>query len=117
MTSIQDGVEQVEPDEAERLLAEGAFLLDVREDDEWAAGHSPDATHIVMGTIPEAHAGALPRDNRIVVACRVGGRSQRVAQFLQQQGYDAVNLAGGMRAWHASGRAVVTDSGDDGQII
>jgi rhodanese-related sulfurtransferase len=117
MGEVIDGIEQVGVDEAATLIDEGAFLLDVREDDEWAAGHAPDATHVAMNTVPDAHAGVLPRDNRIVVVCRAGGRSQRVAQFLQQAGYDAVNLAGGMQSWHAAGRAVVTDGGGDGQVI
>ncbi|HVM08159.1 MAG TPA: rhodanese-like domain-containing protein [Acidimicrobiales bacterium] len=117
MGSVIDGIEQVDPEEAATLIGQGAFLLDVREDDEWAAGHAPGATHVPMNTVPDAHAGVLPRDNRIVVVCRSGGRSQRVAQFLQQSGYDAANLAGGMKSWHATGRAVVTDAGDDGQVI
>lgn len=117
MANVVDGIEQVDPTEAETLLAEGAFLLDVRESDEWVAGHAPEATHIAMGNVPDAHAGVLPRDNRIVAICRVGGRSQRVAQFLKESGYDAVNLDGGMRAWAAAGKPVVTDAGDPGTVI
>lgn len=117
MGTIQDGVEQVDPDEAARLVEEGGFLLDVREDDEWAAGHAPNATHVPMAQVPEHHAGVLPRGNRIVVMCRVGGRSQQVAQFLQKAGYDVANAGGGMRAWSAAGRPVVTDTGEPGQVI
>lgn len=49
--------------------------------------------------------------------CRVGGRSQQVAQFLQKAGYDVANAGGGMRAWSAAGRPVVTDTGEPGQVI
>lgn len=117
MSEVIDGVEQVDANEAEQLVEQGAFLLDVREDNEWVVGHAEPATHVPMGQIPDGHAGVLPRDNRVVVVCRSGNRSQRVAQFLQQAGYDAVNLAGGMKAWQESGRAVVTEAGDAGQVV
>ena len=117
MGATDEGVEQVTPDEAEGLAAAGAFMLDVREPDEWGAGHAPGATHLPLGRLAEDHASALPRDRRIVAICRVGGRSQRAAVALQQAGYDVVNLAGGMRAWAESGRAVVTDAGATGQVI
>ena len=52
----------------------------------------------------------------LVVTCRSGNRSQRVAQYLKQEGYNAVNAAGGMNAWFSSGREVVTDDGSPGVI-
>ena len=116
MATVHDGIEQVDPTEVDELIGEGAFLLDVREPSEWEAGHSPLAVHLPMGDVAEGHAGVLPRDTKIVVTCRSGARSQRVAQFLQQAGYDAVNAAGGMNAWFSSGRDVVTDDGSPGVI-
>ena len=116
MATTQDGIEQVDPSEVDALIDEGAFLLDVREPSEWQAGHSPLATHVPMGDIATGHAGVLPRDATIVVTCRSGNRSQRVAQFLKQEGYNAVNAAGGMNAWFSSGREVVTDDGSPGVI-
>lgn len=116
MSASENGIEQLDPDAADAVLAQGGFLLDVREDDEWAAGHAPAATHLPMGQVPEGHARLLPRDQRIVVMCRSGARSNRVAGFLREAGYDAVNAAGGMQAWAASGRAVVDGEGGPGTV-
>jgi rhodanese-related sulfurtransferase len=88
-----------------------AYLLDVREDDEWAAGHAPDAVHVPMNDVP-VRMGEIPMDRQVVVTCRMGGRSAQVTAYLRAQGYDdAVNLLGGMQAWHAAGRPL---TGGDG---
>jgi rhodanese-related sulfurtransferase len=91
-------------------VPDGAWLLDVREDDEWAAGHAPDATHIALGQLG-ARTGELPADQQIYVICRTGHRSGRVTQALNGAGWRAVNVAGGMRDWAAAGRPMTTDSG------
>ena len=85
--------------------AQGAPVLDVREDDEWAAGHVAGATHIPMGDLP-ARLGELPKDGPIFVVCRSGNRSGQMADFLRQQGFSAINVAGGMVDWEARGYAV-----------
>ena len=82
-----------------------AFILDVREPDEWSAGHVEGSLHVPMGQVA-ARLADIPGDCRVVVACRSGGRSARVTNFLRQQGYDAVNLDGGLKAWAAAGRVV-----------
>jgi rhodanese-related sulfurtransferase len=105
----------VEPSEADRLVAEGAFLLDVREPDEWAAGRAPAAVHIPIGQVI-AQLDRLPADRPVVTVCRMGGRSNAVAVALNQRGYHALNLAGGMRAWAAAGLPVVDDRGDAGRV-
>jgi rhodanese-related sulfurtransferase len=87
-----------------------AWLLDVREDDEWAAGHVPGATHIPLGELG-TRTGELPQENAIYVICRSGMRSARAAQALTGAGWQAVNVAGGMQDWAAAGRPMVTDSG------
>ncbi len=82
-----------------RAAGEKLVLLDVREPDEIAAASLAGATLIPMGEIP-ARASELPHDRPIVVMCHGGGRSARVTQYLNQNGYpDAVNLAGGIDAW------------------
>jgi rhodanese-related sulfurtransferase len=91
-------------------LPDDAPLLDVREDDEWAAGHAPTARHLPMSELT-ARLGELPDDDPLYVVCRSGGRSARVVAYLAGQGYPAVNVDGGMQAWSAQGRAVVADSG------
>lgn len=76
-------------------------LIDVREAHEWQQGHAIGAVHIPMGEIverlPEVPDGAA-------IICRSGARSARVVAFLEQQGRDAVNVAGGTLAWAADGR-------------
>ncbi len=77
-------------------------LLDVREPDEIATASIPGATLIPMGEIPQ-RAGELPSDVPIVVMCHAGGRSARVTQYLNDNGFpNAVNLAGGIDAWSVS---------------
>jgi rhodanese-related sulfurtransferase len=95
-------------------LPAGAVLLDVREDEEWAAGHIDGAVHVPMNRVPArvAHDPAsLPPDQPIVVVCRIGQRSAAVAAWLAANGYDAYNLDGGMQAWAHAGRAMVSESG------
>jgi rhodanese-related sulfurtransferase len=114
--STDDAVPEVSADEARSLVHGGALLLDVREPDEWAAGHAPDAQFIPLGEVA-ARTSEIARDASIVVVCRVGGRSARATAFLRSEGYDAVNLTGGMRAWAASGHDVVVDGGAPGTVI
>jgi rhodanese-related sulfurtransferase len=93
-------------------VPDGAWLLDVREDDEWAAGHAPGATHIPLGDLG-TRATEVPRDTTIYVICRSGGRSARATLALVGSGWDAVNVAGGMQDWAAAGRPMITDSGSE----
>lgn len=90
-------------------------LLDVREDDEWRRGHAPGAQHIPMGDVP-ARMAEIDADAELYVICLAGGRSQRVAQYLARNGYEAANIAGGMLAWARSGRPVVTEQGAVGTL-
>jgi rhodanese-related sulfurtransferase len=108
-------IPQLGPDEAVRVVEGGALLLDVREHDEWEAGHAPQARHLPMGEVLEQQA-SLPADRQIVVVCRGGHRSERVAEALITLGLEAVNLTGGMTAWLASGLPVVHDDGSQGTV-
>jgi rhodanese-related sulfurtransferase len=107
---------EIEVDDALTAVEAGAFLLDVRERDEWDAGHAPGAVHIPMGEVV-ARTGELPADCQIVAICRAGSRSRAVTDALVQAGYDAVNTIGGMNAWQAFGYDVVTDAGAPGTVI
>ena len=111
-----EAVQDISVEEGHRLVEGGALLLDVREADEWAAGHAPEATWIPLGEI-QARVTEIPRDARIVAICRSGGRSRAVAEALLGAGYDAVNVDGGMRAWAAEDYDVVADDGLPGIII
>ncbi len=101
--------------EVHELVESGAVLLDVRENHEWKAGHAPRAIHIPLGQLPNK-LGKLPKDRQIVTTCKVGGRSARAAAMLRQQGYDVVDLSGGMLAWQRAGLPVVTDGGGKGRV-
>jgi rhodanese-related sulfurtransferase len=87
-------------------LPADAVLLDVREDDEWAAGHAPDAQHVPMNEVA-ARLAEVPDADPLFVICRSGGRSGRVVDFLAQQGRACVNVEGGMQAWATAGRPMV----------
>ncbi|MER8071783.1 rhodanese-like domain-containing protein [Streptomyces sp. NPDC094034] len=96
------------------------LVLDVREDDEWSAGHVEGALHVPMsdfvarfGEVTEA----VAEGRRAYVMCRVGGRSAQVTQYLVQQGVDAVNVDGGMLAWDGAGRPMVTDNGNPAFVL
>jgi rhodanese-related sulfurtransferase len=98
------------------LIERGGFLLDVREDDEWEAGHAPAAVHIPMGLIAQ-RISDIPVDRSIVCICRSGGRSGAVATALAEAGLTVHNLTGGMTAWEIAGLPIVTDAGGVGQVI
>ena len=98
-------------------VTDDAYLLDVRDQDEWDAGHAPKAVHLPMMEIP-GRIGELPGDRDIVVVCRVGSRSAQVVAYLIAQGRDRVtNLGGGMYAWHAAGRPVISAHGTAGFVL
>jgi rhodanese-related sulfurtransferase len=94
-----------------------AVILDVREQDEWDAGHAPGAVHIPLGELP-TRLDELPDTDSgtLAVTCRGGGRSSRAVAWLSQQGFDVANLDGGMKGWHAAGKPVVSESGQP-QVI
>jgi rhodanese-related sulfurtransferase len=93
-------------------VPDGAWLLDVREDDEWTAGYAPGARHIPLGQLG-ARTAEIPQDEVVYVICRSGMRSARATQALSAAGWDAINVAGGMQDWAAAGRPMATDSGAD----
>ncbi len=92
-------------------VADDAVLVDVREQDEWDAGHAPGAIHIPLGDLP-SRLDDLPDTDAgtLAVVCRSGGRSARAVQWLSQQGFDVANLDGGMKAWQAAGKPLAADS-------
>lgn len=93
-----------------------AVLLDVREIEEWDAGHAPDARHLPMSQLT-SRLDEVPDDDPLFVVCRSGARSARVVAFLAGHGYPAVNVEGGMQSWAAQGRAVVAEGGGRPEIV
>ncbi|MCU1459531.1 MAG: sulfurtransferase [Actinomycetia bacterium] len=112
---MSDEIVEVSPEEGHRRFRAGALLLDVREADEWEAGHAEGATWVPMTELGTREAD-IPTDREIVVICRSGARSARVTAALQASGRHAVNLGGGSLAWVAAGLPFVRDDGLPGNI-
>ncbi|MFB5759397.1 rhodanese-like domain-containing protein [Paenibacillus medicaginis] len=96
-------IPQIEPSELRQRLEAGEHLnlIDVREDEEVAAGMIPGARHIPMNQIP-ARLEEIDPDQEVIFICRSGYRSERVCEYLQQHGYDnCINMTGGMLQWNA----------------
>ena len=87
---------------AARVGQDPPVVLDVREDWEWEAGHIAEAVHIPLGELAP-RLGELPGDRPIVLVCRSGVRSQMAADAMADAGWNTLNLAGGLLAWHAAG--------------
>lgn len=110
-------VPEIDVHTAGEASAEGAVLIDVREDDEWAAGHAPNAIHVPLSRLSEEYESKVPEGQRVLCICKVGGRSAQATSALLGAGYDIVNVAGGMKAWESAGMPVVCDDGSPGAII
>ncbi|WP_067812542.1 rhodanese-like domain-containing protein [Actinomadura kijaniata] len=94
-------------------VPQDAYLLDVREEYEWEAGHAPEAVHIPMGELSD-RAAEIPRDREIFVICRSGMRSAQVTVALNQAGWVARNVDGGMKRWAENGRPMEAGPTQDG---
>lgn len=91
---------------AKQLQADGAMLIDVRESHEYRAGHAPGAKHIAL-SVMEKRLKEVPKERKILVICQSGARSQQAAKLLYSNGFDVVNISGGMMNWKNSGLNVV----------
>lgn len=111
-------IPQVEIDAVPDPLPQGLVVLDVREDDEWAAGHIQGAVHIPLMDLPARLGEFVELEApQTLVVCKAGGRSARAVAYLAQQGYDVVNLVDGMIGWERAGRAMVSDTGQPAAVI
>ena len=97
-------------------LPEELTVLDVREPIEWQYGRIDGAVHIPLGELTE-RVDELKGPKRVLVVCKVGGRSAQATAYLQQVGVDAVNLEGGMLEWSAAGRAMVGDAAGEPLVV
>lgn len=93
-----------------------ARILDVREDYEWEAGHVDGALHIPLDQLPERLQELDPEEDLHVI-CRAGGRSQRAAEWLDGNGYSAVNISGGMGAWAEAGKPMVSETDAEPTVL
>ncbi len=94
------------PQQVSELIAQGGVqLIDVRMENEHTAGHIPGDRLIQLPDFA-AEAASIDRDTPVIVYCLSGGRSAMATQALREAGYDAHNMSGGFREWHAAGLAV-----------
>jgi rhodanese-related sulfurtransferase len=107
-------IQEVSVDAADQAIRDAQVLIDVREADEYAAGHLPGAIHISRGMLefklssnPELSA----RDLAIVLYCKTSGRAALAACALHDMGYlNVKSISGGFDAWAAAGKPVAKPS-------
>ena len=109
-------VPEVDAATALLLVRVGAVLLDVREPHEWQAGHVPGAVLVPLARVSEV-SSVVPAGSRVVVLCRSGNRSRVGTEVLVAQGYDAVNLIGGVQALVQLGEPLVDSQGNAGSVL
>jgi rhodanese-related sulfurtransferase len=102
--------DETQPEVMSADVPTGGYLLDVREDDEWVAGHAPDAVHVRLGEL-NVRSDEIPRDQEVYVICRSGSRSAYATQALTGAGWNAINVADGMTGWAVAGRPMVSETG------
>lgn len=90
-------------------------VLDVREQSEWVHGHIDGAHHIPMSELGGRLAD-VPEE-KLLVVCKIGGRSAQAVAWLSQHGHDAYNLAGGMIEWAEAGRPMVSETGRPAHVV
>lgn len=91
-------------------------LLDVREPDEWQAGHIAGSQHIPLGQL-RVRIAEVPKDRTILTVCRHGSRSDAAARGLRTLGYTVENLEGGVTAWTRAGLPLEAEGGRPGRVI
>jgi rhodanese-related sulfurtransferase len=113
---------EVSRDEAQKLIDDGAQLIDVRADHEWEAGRIPGATHLPLAELSE-RVGEIDKERPVVLYCRGGNRSTMAADALAAAGFDAVKMSEGIVGWSEAGLALdpeggrVAESGEAASIL
>ncbi|MCB2005794.1 MAG: rhodanese-like domain-containing protein [Burkholderiaceae bacterium] len=110
VAAAKSQIAEIPVDQAEAAIRDADVLLDVREADEFAAGHLPGAIHASRGML-EFKLSSLPelgdRDKKFVLYCKTSGRAALAALAMKQMGYlDVHSIAGGYDAWVAAGKPV-----------
>jgi rhodanese-related sulfurtransferase len=111
VSQAKAGIREINLQEAEEAIQQADVLIDVREADEFAAGHLPGAVLVPRGLLEFKLSGtpALSgRDLNVVLYCKTSGRAALAAQTMHSMGYlNVSSIAGGFDAWVAAGKAVV----------
>lgn len=107
---MDEDIPEIDVHEARERMERGAPLIDVREAGEYETVRIPGAKLLPMSEFMERYK-ELPKDQELMIQCRSGGRSGRITEALNQMGYRAVNVRGGILAWESAGLQV--DSGEE----
>jgi rhodanese-related sulfurtransferase len=105
-----DETREVSREEAQKLVDEGAQLVDVRAEHEWEAGRIAGATHLPLAELAE-RTGELDKDRPVVLYCRGGTRSTMATEALDAAGYDAAKLSEGIVSWSEAGLPLEPEGG------
>lgn len=98
-------------------LADDEVLLDVREPNEYEAGHAPGAVSIPLGELRARAPEAAALGDTVTVICKLGGRSQKAAEFLATQGVTTRNVTGGTTAWADAGKTLVSETDAEAAVV
>lgn len=96
----------IKPEQVAELQASGAFLIDVRESGEYRSGHAAGAKLMPLGQLSRS-LHQVPKERQIIVMCQSGMRSQQAASLLASNGYQVLNVSGGIVGWRRAGLPVV----------
>ncbi len=119
---MSDETREVTRDEAQKLVEDGAQLVDVRADHEWEAGYIEGAKHLPLAELAE-RTGEIDKERPVVLYCRGGNRSTMATDALADAGYNAVKLGEGIVGWSEAGLplapegGVVAESGEAASIL
>jgi rhodanese-related sulfurtransferase len=105
LTETRTQITEISVAQAKEMMLPGVVVVDVRTNDEWAAGHLPNATHLDRNTLEFNVENAIPnKATPIIVYCKSGDRGALAALTLTKMGYtDVKNMAGGFVGWAKAG--------------
>jgi rhodanese-related sulfurtransferase len=101
---------EVSRDEAQKLIDDGAQVIDVRADHEWNVGRIAGATHLPLDELAQ-RAGEIDKERPVLLYCRGGNRSTMAAAALADAGYDAAKLSEGIVGWSKAGLPLEPEGG------
>ena len=107
---MSDGPREVSREELQKLLDEGAQLIDVRAEHEWEAGRIAGAAHVPLPELPQ-RLGEIDKERPVVLYCRGGNRSTMATEALAEAGYEAAKLSEGIVGWSEAGLPLEPDNG------
>jgi rhodanese-related sulfurtransferase len=119
---MSDETREVSRDEAQKLIEDGAQLVDVRTDHEWEAGRIAGATHVPLAELAE-RTGEIDPKRPVVLYCRGGNRSTMAADALADAGFEAAKLSEGIVGWSEADLPLepeggyVSESGEAASIL